>query len=168
MRRLIVLGFGIGAVGVAACGSSNTGPDADITTYNCAADTRAEMYVAGDEHMGLNGTIDVKLLTADPAPPARGNNSWVILLSSMTDGVVGAPMDGLASDITVTPYMPDHMHGTPILVGVTPVDGQTGEYTLTPVNLWMPGLWETTIAVSEMSGSAMTTDRVVYNFCLSE
>ena len=166
MRRLIVLGFG--ALGVAACGSSNTGPDAEITTYNCAADTRAETYTAGDEHMGLGGTIDVKLLSSDPAPPARGNNSWVILLSAMSNGVVGAPMDGMANDITVTPYMPDHMHGTPILVGVTPVDGQTGEYTLTPVNLWMPGLWETTIAVSEMSGSAMTTDRVVYNFCLSE
>ena len=116
-----------------------TGPDAEITTYNCAADTRAETYTAGDEHMGLDGTIDVKLLSSDPAPPARGNNSWVILLSSMSAGVVGAPMDGLASDITVTPYMPDHMHGTQILVEVTPVDGQTGEYTLSPVNLWMPG-----------------------------
>jgi hypothetical protein len=166
MRRLIVLGLGL--VGVAACGSSNAGPDAEITTYNCAADTRAETYTAGDEHMGLGGTIDVKLMSSDPAPPARGNNSWVILLSSMSNGVVGAPMDGMAADITVTPYMPDHMHGTPILVEVAPVDGQTGEYTLSPVNLWMPGLWATTIAVSETTGSTPTTDRVVYNFCLSE
>ncbi|HEY3805721.1 MAG TPA: FixH family protein [Kofleriaceae bacterium] len=163
MRTFIVLGL-IGAAGAAACGSSNSTADADITTYDCADDTRAETYTVGDEHMGAAGMIDVKLMSADPAPPARGNNTWVMLLSSMSDGVVGAPMDGMESDIEVTPYMPDHMHGTPLVPQITPVDGQTGQYTLTPVNLWMPGLWATTIAVDLGSAS----DKVVYNFCLPE
>jgi hypothetical protein len=161
MRLALALGF----VAVAAChGDSSSGPDADITTYDCAADPRSETYVAGFEKMGVNGMIDVKLLSASPAPPARGNNTWQILLSSMSDGSVGAPMDGMAASIAVTPYMPDHGHGTPILVEVTPVDGQEGTYSLDPLNLWMPGMWQNTIAVTLGSAS----DRVVYDFCLPD
>jgi hypothetical protein len=164
MRAYIIL-----VAVIAGCGGSGSAtPDADLVTYNCAADTRVETYTAGDEHMGVGGTIDVKLLSATPAPPARGDNSWVIELSAMQGGVVGAPMAGLENNITVTPYMPDHMHGTPILVVVTPVTGQPGQYTLDPVNLWMPGFWETTISVTQGAGSDAMTDRVVYKFCLSE
>ena len=168
MRSIVALGLGVISIGAACGGPSAATTDADITTYNCAADTRAETYTAGDEHMGVDGTIDVKLMSAAPAPPARGDNSWVVQISSMQDGVVGTPMAGLESGIVVTPYMPDHMHGTPILVEVTPVADVPGQYTLDPVNLWMPGYWTTTIAVTQGTGSAATTDKVVYKFCLSE
>ncbi len=162
MRSLLLL---LGLCAATACSSSAGAPDAYAgLTYNCAADARAETYVAGDEHQGLQGMMDVKLRSATPAPPARGDNSWVVEIDSMSNGVVGASMPGLASDITVTPFMPDHMHGSPILVQVTALDGQAGQYTLSPVNLWMPGYWETTISVKQGS----MTDDVVYKFCLSE
>ena len=167
MRTFVVLGFG--AVAALGCHSdSSSGPDADITTYDCAADPRGETFVVGLEKMGAAGLIDVKLMSVTPAPPARGNNSWQIVLSSMSNGTVGAPMDGMASNITVTPYMPDHGHGTPILVEVMAVDGQAGTYTLDPLNLWMPGLWQNTIEVTQGSGSAETIDHVVYDFCLPD
>jgi hypothetical protein len=37
-----------------------------------------------------------------------------------------------------------------------------GQYQLSPVNLWMPGLWE--ITISAISGA--TTDSAVYRFCI--
>ena len=37
-----------------------------------------------------------------------------------------------------------------------------GQYELAPVNLWMPGLWETTISASSATG----TDSVVFRFCI--
>jgi hypothetical protein len=165
MRTLIVLG--LGAIAGLGCHSdSSSGPDADIVTYDCAADPRSETYVVGFEKMGADGLIDVKLMSASPAPPARGNNTWQILLSSMSNGVVGAPMPGMAANIVVTPYMPDHGHGTPIIVGVT--DDGSGNYTLDPLNLWMPGMWQNTIQVTMGTGSDAVTDKVVYDFCLPD
>jgi hypothetical protein len=133
----------------------------DQGPYNCAADTRGETFTPGLEHQ--TETIDFKLISADPAPPSRGDNAWVVQLNSMASGVVGAPMAGMENSISVTPFMPDHQHGSPIEVQVTPVAGQPGQYTLDPVNLWMPGVWQTTIAVS-----STTTVKTVYTFCLSE
>ncbi|HEY1547476.1 MAG TPA: FixH family protein [Kofleriaceae bacterium] len=161
MRLPLVVGF----VALVGCHSdSSSGPDAYALTYDCADDPRSETYTVGFEKMGVNGLIDVKLQSASPAPPARGNNTWTIELSSMSNGVVGAPMDGMSADIAVTPYMPDHGHGTPILVEVAPVDGQPGTYSLDPLNLWMPGMWQNTIAVNLGSAS----DKVVYDFCLPD
>jgi hypothetical protein len=165
MRQLaIVLCLGsLGSFG-AACGGSGggDGPDADIVSYNCATETRADTFSVGLEKTGAAGLFDFKLMTADPAPPARGDNTWVIEVDSASAAGAGAPVAGLQSGMTVVPYMPDHMHGTPITVEITPAS-TTGQYTLTPVNLWMPGLWETTIQVD----SNGTKDHAVFSFCLS-
>ena len=164
------------SIAVLGCGGSNanTGPDADIVSYNCAADTRPQQYTVGLDNHGKNGLIDFKLMSADPAPPARGDNTWLVQLNAMTEGsdgsggsavaIDGAAIDGAA--LVVTPYMPDHQHGTPIMVGIT--DQGSGLYQLTPVNLWMPGYWETTIDVTSGSGSDAVKDSTIYKFCLSE
>jgi hypothetical protein len=144
------------AVATAACGGSNPAtPDAGAS-YNCAAETRGDTFVAGLEKLGSAGKVDFKLMTAMPAPPARGDNTWVVQLSA-----AGAPVTG--ATITATPFMPDHRHGTPITVTVTPT-ATPGEYTLTPVNLWMPGLWETTI---EVTPAGQPKDAAVFRFCIA-
>ena len=115
--------------------------------------------------------FNFRLLSIDPSPPSRGNNTWVVEIDAMMDDVVGAPVDGLCTDgcpspdeaVTVTPWMPDHQHGSPIIVDTTPSE-TSGQYELDPINLWMPGVWTTTIAVTQ--GSAF--DKGVYTFCLSE
>jgi hypothetical protein len=145
-------------LGLAACGSSGGGADAD-ETVDCSTVQGVDTFTPMLEHQGASGNIDFKMMTIDPAPPARGDNTWVVQLNQMASGVVGSPMDG--ATLTVTPFMPSHQHGTPVEVQITPA-GQPGQYTLTPVNLWMPGVWETTINVS--SGS--TTDHAVYKFCI--
>ena len=135
-----------------ACSSSggDTTPDA---TNPCVNETRADTFVVGLDKPGVAGLLDFKLMSASPAPPARGDNTWIVEVSSMTSGVVGGPVSGAA--MLVTPFMPDHGHGTPITVNVTSMP-TAGQYQLTPVNLWMPGYWETTVQATSPSSVHLT------------
>jgi len=168
MRHLVILGrlSILGSALAVGCGggmaADDVAGDAYTESYNCATETRADTFSVGLEKAGLTGALDFKLMTADPAPPARGDNTWVIQVNAMANSVVGAPVTGLETGMTITPYMPDHQHGTPIDVVITPMP-DAGQYQLSPVNLWMPGLWQTTISVNA-NGSK---DHVVYSFCLS-
>jgi len=149
----------IACLGLAACsGSSSNGADAE-EMVDCSTVTGADTFTVGLEKMGAQGAFDFKMMSATPAPPARNTNTWVVQINSMSQGVVGSPVDG--ATITATPFMPSHQHGSPEQVVVTPA-GQPGQYQLTPVFLWMPGVWETTIQVT--SGTA--TDSAVYRFCI--
>jgi len=152
--RPILACFGLSVI--AACGSSDAGPDAPL---DCSTVAGVDTFVVGLDHAGMSGGLDFKLMSATPAPPVRGDNTWVVQISAMAAGVVGAPVDG--ASLVVTPFMPAHQHGSPKPVIVTPAS-TSGQYTLTPVNLWMPGVWETTIQAT--SGS--TSDSAVFKFCI--
>lgn len=150
------IGWSILAV-VAACGSSGGGsPDA---SDDCSADPRADTFTIGLDKHGTAGNLDFVLMSAMPAPPARGDNTWVIEVNAMSSGVVGSPVAGV--DMVATPFMPDHQHGTPIPVKVTATT-TAGQYQLSPVNMWMPGYWETTLEATAGSVS----DTVVFKFCV--
>src|SRR5689334_22806698 len=139
--RLLVLS--LASIVMAACGGGGTmTPDAD-EALACINSGRGDTYVVGLEHAGKAGQLDFKLMSADPAPPGFNNNTWVIQVNAMTSGVVGAPVTG--ATVTVTPFMPDHQHGTQIRAVVTAMPG--GQYQLAPINMWMPGYWEVTIDV---------------------
>ena len=125
-----------------------------------AAVTGTDTFVVGLDKPGAGGTLDFQLMSADPAPPARDDNAWIVQVNSMSSGIVGAPIDG--ATLAVTPFMPAHQHGSPIRAQVTPVAGQPGQYAIAPVNLWMPGVWETTIQAT----TGDTTDKAVYRFCI--
>jgi YtkA-like len=121
---------------------------------NCAKET-ADEFTVGLEKTGI--VLDVKLMSALPAPPIGGNNDWIIQITTVAGA---APVTDATID--VTPFMNrPQQHGTPVKVIVTPMPG-AGEYKLSPVNLWMPGVWETTIDMSSPAGS----DSVVYKFCI--
>ena len=119
--------------------------------------TGADTFTVGLEKMGQGGTLDFKLLSATPSPPARGDNSWVVQINQTASGA--APLEG--ATLQVTPFMPAHQHGSPIMVQITPMP-DAGQYKLEPVNLWMPGVWETTIRAS----AGTSTDSAVYKFCI--
>ena len=154
--RLSVLPLATAAV--AACGGSGSSPPDADEALACITSGRGDTYVAGLERAGKAGLFDVKLMTANPAPPGFNDNTWVIQVNSMTAGVVGSPVDG--ATITVTPFMPDHQHGTAIKAKIQALSG--GQYQLSPINLWMPGYWETTISIS----AGAVQDSVVYKFCI--
>jgi len=149
----------LGLIVLAACGGSEaSAPDA---LNPCLTETRADTFVVGLDKRGTSGTFDFTLMSGDPAPPARGDNTWILQVSTMVSGVVGAPLTG--ASMTVTPFMPDHGHGTPIKVNVTET-ATAGQYQLSPINLWMPGYWETTVKASDSSSS----DTAVFKFCIPD
>lgn len=149
MRPVIAL-----TVLLAACSGEDAHQDPD--SYNCAEEKRDDEFVIGIEKTGQNGKLTFKLLDAMPAPPARGDNTWVLQLTSQG---AAAPVTGAA--MVATPFMPDHNHGTPIQVVIEPMPS-AGQYKLSPVNLWMPGLWRTTIEAQ----AGNDTDKAVFAFCI--
>jgi hypothetical protein len=142
---------------LAACGSPAPSPDA---ADDCTNDPRADMFHVGLDKHGTAGNLDFVLMSATPAPPARGDNTWIVQVNAMSAGVVGNPEPGV--QMAVTPFMPDHQHGTPIPVVVTPMS-TAGQYQLSPINMWMPGYWETTLQAQVNT----TSDMVVFKFCVA-
>ncbi len=135
------------------CGDDESDPDANSTI--CATETRADTYEAGLEKVGKGG-LKTKLLAAEPAPPAKGDNSWTLQVLD----AASAPLDGVSID--VKPFMPDHGHPAPITPTVK-AQGSDGSYLIESINLAMPGLWEVTLDLDDGAG---TTDSVVYAFCI--
>jgi hypothetical protein len=142
------------ALATAAC-SGGHGDD-HPEEYDCVKETRDDEFVMGLTKTGGAGQLSFKLVSSDPAPPSRGDNTWILELSTMAAPVM--PVSG--ATMSVTPFMPDHEHGSGEDVIVTPMPA-AGQYKLEPVNLWMPGLWEVTMQVN-----GAQTDRVVFKFCL--
>ncbi len=142
-------------LGVVACGTDpGDGDDPD-----CSLVTDVDTFVVGLEKAGGNGTYNFSLMSATPAPPARGDNTWLLQVNALAAGVVGAPIDN--AQIKVTPFMPSHQHGTGVPAVITPMP-EAGQYELSPVNLWMPGVWETTIRATVDT----STDSAVFKFCI--
>jgi len=144
-------------IGLAACGADDAPADSDIV--DCATVTDVDTYVVGLEHPGKAGVYDFKLMSAEPAPPARPDNTWVLQVNQLNAGVVGAPVEG--ATLKVTPFMPKHGHGTVIIAEITPL-ADPGQYRASPVNMWMNGVWEVTVRATVGD----QTDSAVYKFCI--
>jgi len=125
-----------------ACGSSGGAnpppqqtPDAgDLIT--CQNDPRVMSYAPGLSVTSTTGTRKYVLLSADPAPPARGTDTWSIKITDAS----GTAQPGLT--VGVLPFMPDHGHGTSVNAVVT--GGSDGTYTVAPLYFFMPGVWRIT------------------------
>lgn len=157
LRTTFMRSFCVLALALAAC-SSDGGDDGE-EPVDCATVTGVDTYNTDLHHAGGSGVFDFKMISADPAPPARGNNTWVVQVTMVTP-VVGTPVDG--ATFKVTPFMPAHQHGTGVPVEITPMTD--GTYQLSPVNLWMQGVWETTIRATSSDGTS--TDSAVFKFCV--
>lgn len=146
-------------LGLSACASKDPGTptaavDAGPGNITCTTDPRAMTYTANMAQMGTSGMYKFVLAQSDPAPPAKGTNTWTLKLTDASqNNVTGATID-------VLPYMPDHMHGTSVDASVTP--NADGTYTVTPLYLFMPGIW--TITFTAHIGTV--TDKSVFSFCI--
>jgi len=154
--RLVLLAMSVALFLPACADNGSTGDDQPV---NCALEDRDDDFVVGLSKVGDGAALGFSLMTADPAPPARGDNTWVVQINQMTNGVAGAAVTD--ATLTVTPFMPDHGHPAGKTVKIEPT-GVDGQYQLSPINLWMPGLWEITIDTSSASGD----DSVVFRFCI--
>jgi hypothetical protein len=133
-------------------GEMDTGDDDAMMSF-CEDEDRADAFTAGLRKTGERATLTV--VDAVPAMPGRGDNVWTLAVTDAS----GAPMEGETLD--AKPWMPDHGHGTPVEEQVTDLGG--GEYEITSLNLFMPGLWVVTLDVTNADDE---TDEVVISVCI--
>lgn len=161
LRTLLVLAAFLPLV---ACGTSGTENNDDGHATNngtsghqnhdtTGGDVEVDEYADGMSREGHMGNYMVELVSADPGPPDVGDNTWTVRVTRD-----GTPVDD--ATVTVSPFMPAHGHGT------SPADyegtfTEDGTYEAGPFDLFMPGVWETTITVT---GSDDTEDMVKFAF----
>lgn len=153
----------IGLLATLACREDEPAPAAeaadattisDAATISCANDPRKDTYTANLEKAGASGVYRFTLLSATPAPPIRGTNSWSLRLTDTS----GAVLSGATVDIS--PYMPDHGHGPSVKAAATEEGDHS--YTVAPLYFFMPGLWQVTFKASVADKS----DTAVFTFCV--
>ncbi|AKV03030.1 hypothetical protein AKJ09_09693 [Labilithrix luteola] len=141
----------------AACSSSSEGDSTSSggVPTSCDQDNRKDVYAQGMSKQGTSFTV--RVLDATPAPPAKGTNTMTIQIVDLA----GAPIDDAV--VGVTPFMPDHAHGSAVKPVVTPA-GSDGKYAVTSLYYPMAGLWRVTFSVT-LPGSSAAQD-VAFQFCL--
>jgi hypothetical protein len=138
----------------AGCGGEpNAEADAAKTPAPLGCNGRG-VDVDGLEVSGERG-LTLRFESAEPMPPATGDNSWLVALEAE-----GEPLSGVAHELSVTPHMPDHGHGSPVAVEVTEQDA--GVYRVAPINTFMPGYWQITFEVA----SEELRDAVEFGVCV--
>lgn len=156
---LALLGCSVGCAG-----SDEASPAAPVDSVSCSADPRLDTYVGELDKAGELGLLSFRFFDLTPAPPAKGTNTFHVRVSNAEGDVM---QGGLRVDLR----MPDHGHGTSV-EPVISFDAALGAYTLTPVFLFMPGVWR--IELEAVDGSsdapelddAPLLDSTVLHFCI--
>jgi YtkA-like len=138
----------------AACGGgggSQSNPDGG-EVVNCTNDSRVATYAPNLTVTSAGGGLKFVLVSSDPAPPTKGVDTWAIRVTDAS----GTPQSGLS--LSVLPSMPDHGHVSP----VTPkVDSKgNGNYMVSNIYFFMPGVWKITFT------SASPNDTAAFLFCI--
>ena len=154
MRWASRTGLTIFIAGHFLVGCGSTPPPA--VPFDPTCEGRAEAYFSGIEKTSAGGEMTVRIVSAIPAPPANtDDNEWTVSLTDAT----GTPMEG--ATVVAAPYMVDHGHGAPNVIGV---GSGGGSYALDSIYLRMTGLWQVTIRVWP-SGSELENE-VMFPFCV--
>jgi hypothetical protein len=150
------------SISALGCSSSSghvhgDGGDPDAEQFiPCTNDPRADHYAPGLEKVGPMGRLKVVLLSSDPGPPIKGTNTWTVRVEDM-----GAPQTG--ASMKITPFMPDHGHGTSVKASATALT-DPGQYQVMPLYLYMAGLWQITLEVTTPAAK----DSVVFSICIEQ
>lgn len=136
--------------------SASSGSEGDAV---CAGESRNDEYAVGLAKTGES--LTVTFVDASPAPPDRGENTWTVMVTDAGGQAV------TEAELEVVPWMPDHGHGSSVVVEVTPT-GTPGEFQLKPIDLFMAGLWEVRLNFTMPGGGAAETieEQVVFAFCV--
>lgn len=167
VRSLLLLGASLFSLGVASgCGNSHDGsavqtgetslPSGEVS---CQDDSRVDGYVAGLEKPGSLGMLSFRLVESDPAPPAKGSNTFSLQVLDARGGWATA-------DLGVDLIMPDHGHGTSVVPKIA-FDPATHSFTIAPLYLFMAGVWRIDFTAYEDAADPSTKlDQVSFFFCV--
>jgi hypothetical protein len=149
---------GSNGAGGSGSGGSGGGGNLDAST-DCAIRTDVDQYSANMTKKGLNGLMSFLLIQSDPGPPVFGSNVWKLKVT----GSDGMPV---SSGLTVSVFMPEHGHFSPMAPVIT-YDASTGVYGLDPIYLSMGGKWRITFSITDPNDSALVIDKVEFFFCVA-
>ena len=145
------------AVGLVACGSKSTDSSIEYGAATAAGCGNAALTIAPGLVVACDtGDCALQVIDTSPAPPDRGDNTWVVQVV----GDAGAPV--AVAGVTGAPFMPAHNHGTspPDYPGVS---ADQVNWTVGPFDLFMPGLWELRFTIDRDED---TQHQVVVPFCV--
>jgi hypothetical protein len=157
-RAAALLAFIAGSAGCGGSGDDET-PTPPSPTVSCTADPRLDSVASEIDKSGALGALSFRFFDLEPSPPAKGSNTFHVQVSD----AAGALMQG---GLHVDLRMPDHGHGTSVEPVIT-LDPALGTYTVTPLFLFMPGVWR--LEFESFAGSAdddSMLDSVVLHFCI--
>ena len=152
------------ACSAGCAGSDEANPGAPVDSVSCSADPRLDTYTGELDKPGELGLLSFRFFDLTPTPPAKGANIFHVRVSNAEGDVM---QNGLRVDLR----MPDHGHGTSV-EPVISFDAALGAYTITPVFLFMPGVWriefEAVDAPSDAPAldDAALLDSTVLHFCV--
>ena len=124
---------------------------------DCTLEFESDTYVAGIEKVGAQGTLKLRILDADPAPPDKGENRLTVQLIAADDG---GEIDG--ATLGLDPTMPEHGGHGSTAAAITPL-GSEGKYEVVALNLSMAGLWRLLFTIETADGR---TDVIEFLFCV--
>ena len=142
MRLLVLVGL---TVAVCAAGCLEESADGDETAGGALdqtgdgdddAVTLIDDFSLGLTTHGDDALFQVRIDAAEPAPPQKYENDWMITVLDMD----GEPVDGVEL-LFVEPFMPAHGHDGTFEPTVAAGSGP-GEFAVDRINLWMGGDWE--------------------------
>jgi hypothetical protein len=136
---------------IADAGLGDDAADASAcASYSGAVDS----YSANLPKAGTSGQIQFVLMNAQPAPPAKGNNTWTLKLLDAS----GAPIPN--ATLAIKTWMPMMRHGSSIAPRQAANADDT--YSISNLYLTMAGIWQVTFTAQ--SGSMK--DTAMYTFCV--
>jgi hypothetical protein len=145
-----------------ASAKSAAAAGANRQNMSCKNDERAMRYAPGLEKLGEAKVFKVRLISASPAPPIKGVNSWSMQVLDAKGGPVpGAKLEAHRDGDKVDPSMPDHGHDSMRSALITSNSG--GTFTVDSLYFFMPGVWRTGLDVTAPDGRK---DVVYFFFCV--
>src|SRR5260370_17093834 len=130
-HEIALVGLVAGALPcVSSTPSSPADSGASDSTFGCKADVRAQTYSANMQKPGMAGSFTFALVSASPAPPARGDNIWVLKVldqggSPVKDATFPPQATWAGWPFGVLPSIPVHGPRSPPHPSVTPNSTRT-------------------------------------------
>jgi hypothetical protein len=153
------------ALALSACSDSSgdetrsAGAGGLAGTVSCTSDPRLDTYTDDLDKPGELGVLSFRFSELEPAPPAKGNNTFHVHVSDANGSTLEGPLG-------VELLMPDHEHESTV-EPVVSFDAASGMYRVAPLYLFMAGVWRIEFeAYSGSAGSGLPLDRVALHFCV--